>query len=438
MNSIRTRQPERRRRSGSTLLMSIAANGFGVVIAQAISLVSMAFVGRWYSPSDLGVLGMTVGAVAILSPIATMTYANAICVARNEADSLNLARLAFIGTLTVTVIGIVTSFLFFINGIDGWINAVMGTLLLFSTATLGIITQTTFRKRFIRLRSVALIGSALTVAGLRIIGGIASPSGIMLIGAVVVGNVSAGFIMASRYPGILAGRFLRGVRRRSLFRTARRYQDFPYYTAPHSLLRYGILAYPPLALGWLADEHVAGQYTLAASVISGPILMIADALGDAVTRPFAQALDKDQATAVAAVRRLTVQASILAAIPVLLLWAASSFLFSTVFGPAWSDAAQFAKWLALWGGAMLASRPLMCLIPVVGLQQALLRVEIITAVLRIVFFTVALLFFNSPLLAIIVFSVLGLLQSITMSFKVFDRLSMLGDRTIYRKDRAAS
>lgn len=401
-----------------SLLRSILGNGAGVLSAQLISFLSMTLVGRWYAPSDVGGLGIALAVVTLVSPLATLNFANAICIARTQAAALNLARLSMLSTLTLTVIALLALLTY---GGKNWLESLAIIGVLSSAGVLATVTQLSFRQRLIRLRAMALVGSALVVATLRLVGGLTHPSGLFLIGAAFVGNLVAIFWMV-RFGSAVSPKRVLTCRLKYLRITAKEYIDFPRYTLPHSLLRYAIVAMPPIALGAYFDRGVAGQYALAASVISGPILMTSDALGDAITRPLARAFHAKSTHALAMVKRLTVQATALAALPVITLWIASDPLFVTFFGEQWHQAAQFAKWLALWGGAMLATRPLTCLIPILGLQRRLLEIEVASAAMRLAVFAGAIFVTGQPLFAISSFAIMGAVQSFVVAYIILGQI----------------
>lgn len=408
------------RPSGSVarLVRSAAGNSLAVLGAQAITFLSMTLIARLYGASAVGIQGMVLAVSSVAVALLSFNFANAICIARSDGQALNLARLALAGPTLGLAAAALVALALAPSRSDLSALLMSGAVNLWSIALLAVVTQISFRRRSIGLRSAALLASALLVAALRIGLGQLHATGLVLIGTASLGNIASAALMwwaGARTP---LGRFVGGARPASLRHTARRFADFPRYTMPHSLLRYGIMAMPPVAIGAWAGTAAAGQYALAASAVSGPLLLVADAFGDAISRPIAQQFAHDRAGALHAATRLSLVAAAVAAVPLALLLLFPRPLFAIAFGPGWDEAAAIASLLVLWNAAMLVTRPLIVMVPLLGLQRTMFRVEVAGAALRLVSFPALLLGLHSLRLAIAAFALIGTAQTLLLAARV--------------------
>src|SRR5690606_25432199 len=90
----------------SPFVRNVAAVATGVAAAQAISLAFAPFLTRFYGPEAFGALAAFTALVTILTPLATLGFANAIVMPERDEDALAVIRLSLTcaGVLTLAVL----------------------------------------------------------------------------------------------------------------------------------------------------------------------------------------------------------------------------------------------------------------------------------------------------------------------------------------------
>lgn len=402
------------------IVRAILGNGVGVVGAQLISFASMAAVARLYAPADLGHLGLFMSLIAVLTPLGTLSYPNAICYAPSRGHSIAVAVLGLIGALALSLLICVLGGVASILGTQSAVfaqSAVLG-LGIVASALMAISTQLTFRARLIRIRSTVLVAVAAVVALVRLIIGWYAPSSIGLVGSAILGFLLTSFLLLGFGLRVNLPRLARVLAKAPLRHCARHYENFPRYSMPHALVRYGTIAAPTVVFGAVSGPALAGQYTLAAAVVSAPLLMIADAVGDAIARPLAQRAEINRREALRLALRLSGALGALL-VPVLLLFLMDpQWVIRVAFGSGWELSGDFARLLLLWTSGMLITRPLICLVPVMSMQNLLLRNELWFGVLRTAGLFSGLLLLDSSFLAVAGFALPGVALSLINALQV--------------------
>src|SRR5690606_18606068 len=88
------------------------------------------------------------------------------------------------------------------------------------------------------------------------------------------------------------------------------------------------------------------------------------------------------------------------------------WIFGLVFGAEWNIAGEFARWMSLWLFFMFINRPVVVAIPILGLQKGFLIYEIITTFLKIIALVSGVYLYDSPLIAVAMFSIMGVISYI--------------------------
>ena len=403
-----------------SLIGAASGNSLGMLVAQAIALGSMIYVARLFTPADLGLLGTVMALVAVLAPLATLSFANGIPVAANRGRAIILSWLSLVGALAMMValglLAVVGS------AIGVWQG---GELLLVALgvpmmALNSVATQFSLRLGLIGVRAAAVIFGALIVAAVRLFTGLAEMDGTALVLAAYAGLLVTSAVLllfGTGFNPLEQRRFLSIARAR---KTASLFRQFPYYSTPHALLRYGSLALPPLALGQFIGPDLAGQYTLAATAVAGPLLVVADAVGSAIVAPLSAEFRRDAGAALAHARKLTAIFLAVVVPAAILAWMILPWLFGLGFGEGWEVAADFSRWLLLWAAAMLVTRPMVSLLAVRQRLDGSFRIEMLLSLLRLSGLAAGLFLFDDVTLAIALFALAGVLGSL-LNYRIASR-----------------
>src|SRR5690606_35760077 len=101
-----------RRLTSSRFVRNVAAVATGIAAAQAISLAFMPFLTRLYGPEAFGALAAFTAVVNIITPLATLGYANAIVMPDTEEGASAVARLSLLFAAIGAPVVLVFVFLF--------------------------------------------------------------------------------------------------------------------------------------------------------------------------------------------------------------------------------------------------------------------------------------------------------------------------------------
>lgn len=349
----------------------------GAGLARIAGLVSIPILVRIYSPEDYGVLALYTSIVAILSPLLTLRYVQAIPLPKTDVMAFNLfsvcLKLIFVGSLIIGVIlflfGEFVFDLFNMSALLPWwwlvVVGAAGTSL-YELFCLWVIRRKQYNVFAKNQVFQAIIGSVAKV-GFGLAG--FKSSGLLLGQVLSQGGAVAGFIKATMsdtkrlYPKITKKKEKIVV----LF-----YQDFVWFRLPSQILMVLSVQAPILLMAMIYDREVTGQLSLAMMALSLPISLIGQAISKAYYAEIAgigkSNFKKIQRITVDVQKRLFSVGLPIAIIAHFL----AEWLFVRVFGDEWQTAGLFASLLAPCLLFQFTSSPLMEAINVLGKQSVFL------------------------------------------------------------------
>lgn len=325
---------------GSALLML-----GGTALAQAIPLLTAPLLTRLYGPEQFGALATFVGAVTVLSVVATLRMEPAIVLPQDDGDAANLVAVALCVTLVNVILLLAGSLLgkAWIHdrwpaiATGGWLPLVAPTVLCVAIAQ----TASSWANRRRGYRSI--VGGTVLLQG-----GSAAVS--LLLGT--AGATQVG-LLAGRFGGhLLSATWLAGAARhewralapsvtyarsRAVFA---RYRQFPQFNLPYSLIGTASREFLLFALTAFNFPGQAGYYGLARTVLYAPVSFLSASLSQVFYKEAADSIGTPGFEALAG--RL-VRGIVLVMTPgfaVLAVWGPDLFAF--VFGTPWREAGLYA------------------------------------------------------------------------------------------------
>ncbi len=319
----------------------------GGALAQALPLALGPWLTRLYTPVEFGVYHLFAAAAAMLAVVACARYEFALPMAADdaEADALNAlclwlllgatALAALAGALWAMAVGALWPL---------WLPLAVLGLGAVSLATLAA----TRAQRFRRLAAARVVqhGGGALAQGLA---GLAQAGVAGLIAAPLLAAAAAAALL--RLP--LAGWWR--VPRARLWAAARRHRDFPLLNTPHAFA--GALL-DTLSLALVAASQgvaAAGFWGLVMRYLKAPATLVGAAVSQAL---YPRLATQDRAAGRHDLRRVMAALAALALPMVGVLWAFAPVVFAWAFGPAWRDAGDLARALALYIGLHFVASPL--------------------------------------------------------------------------------
>ena len=358
----------------------------GGALAQALPLLLGPWLTRLYRPEDFGVYHLFAALAANAAVVACARYEFALPLARDEAEATALRTLCLrLLAATVAVCAVAATGWALWSGTVWplWLPAAVGALGLVSLATLNATRAQRFRGLAVA-RVVQHGGGALAqvAAGLLQVG----------VAGLIVAPIAAALaaVAALGWPGPARAA------RAQWQAVARLHRSFPILNTPHAFL--GALQ-DTLAVALVAGSlgpAAAGAWGLALRYLKAPATLVGGAVSQALYPRLAQrsggsasgrspaaagaaiaasAGDSTSGQAIAAAaatataggctaegRALVVRTmallALLATPLVVALWWLGPWLFTWAFGPAWADAGELARALALYIGLHFVASPL--------------------------------------------------------------------------------
>ncbi|WP_201529343.1 lipopolysaccharide biosynthesis protein [Psychrobacter frigidicola] len=412
----------------SHFVRDVAMVGGGIAAAQAIALAFMPFLTRLYGPEAFGIAAAFAAIVSIITPIATMGYANAIVMPESDEDAAAVARLSILCGLTIAPISLIV-----VHIGKPWLASWTGMeqtpyilylipVTLLVGAFLSVANQSAIRAHLFKAKARAYVESTLVTNISKLVGGILAPSGLLLIILTLIGQVTNFVMQMLRVPrsGVLkpSNWFgFNGVRTAAVSQ-----RDFAIYRMPQSILNAVSVGLPTILLASMFGASSAGQYSLAVLVLAAPVVLLGQAVGEVFYPKITRAITAKSTHAPGLLIKVTLGLFVLGIIPFGAMFFFGNDVFSLIFGAEWELAGRYSQWISLWLLTTLVSGPSIAALPVLRLQRFLLIREIVSVGLRTAALYVGFKFYQSDIIAIALFSVAGVLLSFSIMLVAFKRI----------------
>ena len=387
----------------------------GSIVAQAVAILVTPIVTRLFAPEPFGIAALFTSIVTVISVVSCLRYELAIMLPKTDEEAANILS---VSVCSVVIISAVTALFFFLAGdvIANALNApklkIYLWMLPLAVLSKGLFLAFNFwdsrMKRFGQLSFVRVV-SSLTTQTTKVGAGFAGHvSGGVLIGTNVLGYV----VSASMLGGQIwrdNHQLLKGnIRWKNMLEEVVRYKEFPIYSTWAILLETTSHQLAPLFLAIFFSSGVVGFFALGLRVLSFPIRLIGQAIGQVFFQKAAEVQHKGQLNEV--VKEVFQRMISLGMFPFLLLALLGKDLFSFVFGSQWAEAGVYIQMLSLWIFFVFILTPLSNLFSVLEVQKEGFYCNLSLFLSRAISLSIGGIL-GSPRLAIALFSVVGTVGS---------------------------
>ncbi|NEP55951.1 MAG: oligosaccharide flippase family protein [Symploca sp. SIO2G7] len=367
----------------NSFVRGVALLGGGAATSQLLLMVSAPILTRLYSTEQFGIVAVFVSILSIFNVVSTLRYELAIPIAKDDEEAVHSIALAI-------CVALATSFLVLlvVVGFRGQIaEAVkiptMGRYLWL--LPLGILLGSTYRIFYywaIRIKAFSAITRtrlAQAISSIVVqIGGAPLGTIAMLLGQVI--NQAAGISSL----GTLALRdhwfLFKAIRFKQVLWVGWRYRQFPYFSTWGSLLNAIGTQISPILFAVLFSSTTAGIYALAHRVLSLPMSLVGQAIGNVFLARAAEA--KREGNLAGLVAKVHEKLAQIAMPPTLVLAIVGPDLFVWVFGPEWREAGVFARLMAPMLYFQFILSPISTLFSVLEKQKQGMFVHVIMVTVR--------------------------------------------------------
>lgn len=342
----------------------------GTTIAMVMPLVAMPVLTRLYTPEDYGVFALYVSVVSVLSVLITGNYETALMLPRKDEEAFNLIGLCatislFVGTISLIASYFLAQQIASLLGnphIAGWLH--LGPVLAFIMGLQQTLSYWANRKRqFKRLGENRIVESVVTPAASIALGILSRGTGGLIV-ALLCGKIAATWMLGQGvwHDKRKGNFFFKG---RSMLEQARRYSDFPLFSAPTWLLDLLTLQIPVLFLAKSFGPSIVGFFALSTRVIGAPLALVGSCIGQVYYQWVAEARHRNED-----LRLYTIKVAgylgLIVAGPLLGAVAFSPSVFSFIFGEEWRIAGEYARIIVFPLAARFIVSPLAVIMPASG------------------------------------------------------------------------
>ncbi len=378
---------------GNRVLRNILTVVSGTAGAQAVTLAVMPIITRLYGPDAYGALGVFMGLVWMLTPVAALTYPMAIVLPRHDDDARAIIRLSVLVALVVTSL----TMLVCLTAGPAWVDSLgvqavetylwLLPLVMLAGCALEIAQQWMIRQQRYVLTAKVAVSHSLVHNGLRVLGGLLHATPGMLIVTTGFGPALQAAMLGLAYQRSASKSPLPtgenpSERPAPLATIARRYHDFPLYRAPQMLINAVSQHLPTLVLAGFFGPAAAGFFALCRQALTMPTQLIGKSVTDVYYPRIVSAIHERQPIA-GMLGKAVAGLALVGCIPFGTVVVLGPDLFAFVFGPQWYAAGEQARWLAIAEYAVFISRPCTVAVPALSLQGKFLAFEIVSTVLRV-------------------------------------------------------
>ena len=377
------------------------------ILSQIIAILASVVEARLYTPTEMGVYSTYIAILAVLTVIVCFQYERAIILTQDDDESNNLMSLCFLITTVLVIIAFFITELFS-KEIAVWLNVLQ--LSLFVAGIIAVMTYWNIKNSNMKLIALVNVVTVLVMNFCQIIFGLER---FHLVGGMIAGHLIGNAVAALLYFKESNVNLLQKCYQK--LKILRRFKDFPLYSVPSTFLDTLGANLPNLLLANFFGAAIVGYYSFGYRVLSVPVSVITNAMGQAFLPKAVEALHNN--TLDSATRSIFEYILKIALIPLLLVSIVAKDVIFIVFGDIWLPAAEFIPWLCFWLFWGLLYSPISGILIVLEKQRDALVINVIRFCIKAIsLFLGGIL--GSPLLAIAACSLTSGIASLAASFYI--------------------
>ena len=389
------------------LKSNIAKNFFllfsSSAIAQIIALLLAPFISRLFTPDNFGMIGYILSISGIFTAIGSLTYEKAIVLENDDKKAQDLQFLSLCSLFIFSII-LYFSISFYIKKFSNlessyllWIVPIF-FLNNFINIVFAVLNRDRQYKNIAMIQLLRRSGTAITQLTFGIIGYTAF--------GLIWGNIF-GALFCVIYIYILSSLSFskRKYKLEDIKYVAKKYINFPLYTAPQELINISFAQLPVIILANYYSITILGAYYFAVKIIQLPSVL----LGNSIKKIFYKeaAFSRNKMDNLKELYfNLTAILFFISIIPIIISFFFAPDIFSFVFGSDWLFAGKFARWMTLWFGVNFIMIPSRVLFLVFEKQKLLFKIDLIIGIIRFMILLITVNYF-SAITAIATFSVIS-------------------------------
>lgn len=346
----------------------------GTTLAQAVPIIVSPILTRIYSTEEYALLAMFMSVSAMIAIIADFQYPNAVLLAREEADSIQVLLLCLV---LVVAIALVSGLFMWLGNewlaemlnypeIANWLYLVPLAVLL--TGLIQVFTYWANRNsKYARLSSSGVV-AALITAGFSLGLGFAGYGVLGLVVGFLMGQVARAAILVGlalrNEPEIIRSPDWKQIKQQ-----AQHFKKFPLFTLPAEFVNVLVNRLPVLMLSiFMTDKGPIGLFNMTMRILGLPSQLISRAVGAVFKQKASQEYHETGRANKAFLLSFKLLLG-LAIIPFGILFIFAPDLFAFVFGEPWRGSGVYAQCLTLMFFMRFITSPLTYMFAIVSAQK---------------------------------------------------------------------
>lgn len=324
----------------------------GTIFTQFLNAVLTPIITRIYTPAEYGVVTLYLSVLSMMVVICSLKYEWGIPIADNDEKAINVLGLCVV-ILTGTTL-IVFMLLFLVN--DVYLTNIIGEKLInykyyvpvgiFFAGLYNIFLQWNYREKTFNVITKTKITQALAQSLSKIGLGLLNIGSIGLIIGTILGH-SSGLTALSKNLFLSKKRLIKKINKNEILWCAKRYKDYPIYSATSQFMNSAGLNLPQIFLALLFSSQVTGAFGLASSMIGMPVTLIGKSVGDVYYAEVASIGKTNPKRLMSLSNELIKRLVLIALFPTLFLLFFGPLFFSIVFGVKWIEAGVYSRIMSL-------------------------------------------------------------------------------------------
>lgn len=323
----------------------------GTAISQIISVLFYPVITRLFLPEDFGIYVLFNSVLGILTVIGAMRYEFSIPIAANKFKALNALFMSLIILIVFCLILFIVVF-FFGNSLLSIVDAeklapfkyfiILGVLF---AGLYTVLNQWAFRVKAFKKLSITRVSRSLSLNISQITFGFFKIGGIGLITGKIIGEFSGNLVLLRQVfkseKNVLSQFSFKEIKYLLI-----RYKKFPLFTAPTQLFNKAGIELPVFFITSIFGSSVVGLYGLAHLIVSLPMNLIGNAVGDVFYSEAATSGRQNPEDLLLRSNNLLKKLILMGVLPLIVLVAFGPLLFGFVFGDEWSESGNYAQIIA--------------------------------------------------------------------------------------------
>ena len=394
----------------------------GNIAAQAIALLAAPVITRLYQPDDFGVMTFIQSVAGIFTVIACMRYRYAIVLPKEDAKGYNLFALSVFSSFAISI-----ALVFLVLLFKGIVATKCGfaehenylfflPLIVFIASGRDILVYLYTRFKNFKIISFATVLMPIANSATKICAGfLLSASAFWLIFGNLMGPLLVIFLFLVFMKGKLS-EIIKNINIASLKQSAYEYRKFPKYNMPTGFMNSISQNLPVLLFSYFFSLEIVGYYGLANMVLRRPV----EVMSQAISKVFLQKSSEIQnqgGNLYNNFKKITLGLVAIGIIPFALLTIAGKWIFGIVFGQEWCEAGTYVQVLAPWLFFAFINPPANQIITVLQKLKFKMYWDMFNIILKSVLILLGSILFNSPIIALILFSISGVIMNIYLIYK---------------------